>query len=200
MNDVAITLTTLGALLLLGPATAALGRRTPLPRVILLLIFGFLMGPSVLDFLPSLGEKWFHVVADMALVMVGFLLGGKLTLPSMRRHGRLVLWISIASVVATAAVMLVGLLLVGVRLDVALLLAGIAPTTAPAATADVVHEVRAHGRFSRTLLGIVAVDDAWGLILFSLMLTAAHGCGEQGGTAVPLPSSSVSAWASQCPI
>jgi Kef-type K+ transport system membrane component KefB len=82
--------------------------------------------------------------------------------------------------------MLVGLLLAGVRLDVALLLAGIAPATAPAATADVVHEVRAHGRFSGTLLGIVAVDDAWGLILFSLMLTAAHGCGEQGGTAVPL--------------
>jgi len=186
MDDVAITLTTLGVLLLLGLVTDALGRRTPLPRVTLLLIFGFLMGPSVLDLLPSLGEKWFHVVADMALVMVGFLLGGKLTLPSMRRHGRLVLWISIASVVATAAVMLVGLLLVGVRLDVALLLAGIAPATAPAATADVVHEVRAHGRFSRTLLGIVAVDDAWGLILFSLMLTAAHGCGEQGGTAVPL--------------
>lgn len=152
MNDVAITLTTLGALLLLGPATDGLGRQTPVPRVILLLIFGFLMGPSVLDLLPSLGEKWFHVVADMALVMVGFLLGGKLTLPSMRRHGRLVLWISITSVVATAAVMLVGLLLVGVRLDVALLPAGIAPAPAPAATADVVHEVRAHGRFSRTLL------------------------------------------------
>jgi len=186
MDDVAITLTTLGVLLLLGLVTDALGRRTPLPRVTLLLIFGFLMGPSVLDLLPSLGEKWFHVVADMALVMVGFLLGGKLTLPSMRRHGRLVLWISIGSVVATAAAMLVGLLLVGVRVDVALLLAGIAPATAPAATADVVHEVRAHGRFSRTLLGIVAVDDAWGLILFSLVLTAAHGCGEQGGNAVSL--------------
>ena len=104
----------------------------------------------------------------------------------MRRYGRLVLWISIASVVATAGVMLVGLLLIGVRLDIALLLAGIAPATAPAATADVVHEVRAHGRFSRTLLGIVAVDDAWGLILFSLMLTGAHGCGEQGSNAVSL--------------
>lgn len=186
MDDVAITLTTLGVLLLLGLVTETLGRRTPLPRVTLLLIFGFLIGRSVFDLLPSLSEKWFHVVADMALVMVGFLLGGKLTIPSMRRHGRLVLWISVTSVVATAAVMLVGLLLIGLRLDIALLLAGIAPATAPAATADVVHEARAHGRFSRTLLGIVAVDDAWGLILFSLMLTAAHVCGEQGVTGLPL--------------
>ncbi len=186
MDAVATTLLTLGVLLLLGLVTDALGRRTPLPRVTLLLIFGFLIGPSAFDLLPALGEKWFHVIADIALVMVGFLLGGKLTLPSMRRHGRLVLWISIASVVATAAVMLVGLLLIGVRLDIALLLAGIAPATAPAATADVVHEVRARGRFSRTLLGIVAVDDAWGLILFSLMLTAAHGSGEEGGNAVSL--------------
>jgi Kef-type K+ transport system membrane component KefB len=186
MNDVATTLLTLGVLFLLGLVTDALGRRTPLPRVTLLLIFGFLIGPSAFDLLPALGAKWFHVIADIALVMVGFLLGGKLTIPSMRRHGRLVLWISIASVVATAAVMLVGLLLIGVRLDIALLLAGIAPATAPAATADVVHEVRAHGRFSRTLLGIVAVDDAWGLILFSLMLTGAHGCGEQGSNAVSL--------------
>ena len=186
MDDVAITLTTVGVLLLLGLVTDALGRRTPLPRVTLLLIFGFLIGRSALDLLPSLSEKWFHVVADMALVMVGFLLGGKLTLPSMRRHGRLVLWISIASVVATAAVMLAGLLLIGVRLDIALLLAGIAPATAPAATADVVHEARAHGRFSRTLLGIVAVDDVWGLILFSFILTAAHAFGGQGDNALPL--------------
>lgn len=186
MDDVAITLITLGVLLLLGLVTDALGRRTPLPRVTLLLILGFLIGPSALNLLPDLGEKWFHVVANMALVMVGFLLGERLTLSSMRRHGRLVLWISIGSVVATAGAVLVGLLLIGARLDVALLLAGIAPATAPAATVDVVHEVRAHGRFSRTLLGIVAVDDAWGLILFSFMVTMAQTLTGQGEGMGPL--------------
>lgn len=186
MDDVAITLITLGVLLLLGLVTDALGKHTPLPRVTLLLILGFLIGPSALDLLPHLGEKWFHMVANMALVMVGFLLGERLTLSSMRRHGRLVLWISIGSVVATAGAVLVGLLLIGVRLDVALLLAGIAPATAPAATADVVHEMRAHGRFARTLLGIVAVDDAWGLILFSLMVTMAQTFTGQGEAMGPL--------------
>ena len=180
MEDLAKTLITLGGLFLVGLATDLLGRRTPLPRVTLLLIFGFLIGPSVFDLLPDLSERWFPMVADMALVMVGFLLGGKLTVPSFRRHGRRILWISVAVVVLTAAVMLVGLLILGFRVEIALLLAGIATSTAPAATTDVAHELRAHGRFTRTLLGIVAVDDALGLIMFSLLLAVVLALTGQG--------------------
>jgi Kef-type K+ transport system membrane component KefB len=55
-----------------------------------------------------------------------------------------------------------------------LLLAGIAPATAPAATVDVVRELHAEGPFSETLLGIVALDDVWGLMLFSVLLAAAE--------------------------
>ncbi|MCK4794797.1 MAG: hypothetical protein KAV87_64305 [Desulfobacteraceae bacterium] len=46
MDDTAKTLITLGILLLLGLATDAIGRRTRLPRVTLLLIFGFVIGPA----------------------------------------------------------------------------------------------------------------------------------------------------------
>lgn len=180
------TLITLGVLLLLGLMTDAIGRRTRLPRVTLLLIFGFAIGPSGLDFISPSDGKWVSVVADMALIMIGFLLGEKLTLSSLRKHGKLVLWLSIAEVVGTAFVVLVGLLFIGVRIDIALLLAGIAAATDPAATTDVVHEARAHGVFTRTLLGIVAVDDAWGLIVFSLILTATEALGGQGDTIAPL--------------
>ena len=172
MHSTAETLITVGVLLLLGLVTDAIGHRTRLPRVTLLLIFGFAIGPSGLDFISPSDGKWFSVVADMALIMIGFLLGEKLTLSSLREHGKFVLWLSIAEVVGTALVVLVGLLLIGLRMDIALLLAGIAAATDPAATTDVVRETKADGAFTRTLLGIVAVDDAWGLIVFSLILTA----------------------------
>lgn len=181
MKDLAETLIALGGLFLLGLVTDLLGRRTALPRVTLLLIFGFLIGPSVFDLLPEPSKAWFPTVTHMALVMVGFLLGGKLSFSSFRQHGRLVLWISIAVVVVTAALMLAGLLLLGFSVEVALLLAGIATSTAPAATADVVHEVKATGRFADTLLAIVAVDDAWGLMVFSIMLAVALALTGQGG-------------------
>ena len=69
----------LGLLFLAGLVTDELGRRTPLPRVTLLLLVGLVAGPSVLDLLPDLGAAWFPTVTHMALLMVGFLLGGTFT-------------------------------------------------------------------------------------------------------------------------
>jgi Kef-type K+ transport system membrane component KefB len=181
MTDTAKILLTLGALLFLGFVTDSLGRRTKLPRVTLLLLFGILVGPSGLDLLPDFGRAWFPVVSNMALVMVGFLLGGKLSLDLMRTHGRGILSISAAAVLATTCLVFLGLLLMKVRADVALLLAGIAPATAPAATADVVRESNADGPFTRTLLGVVAVDDAWGLLVFSIALAGAQALSGGGG-------------------
>ena len=173
MSEMVVTLITLGSLLLLGLLTDAIGRHTPLPRVTLLLVFGFIMGPEVLDLLTDIGERWFPKVADMALVMVGFLLGGKFTLSALRRHGRLVMWVSLSVVLVTAMMVLGGALLIGLSAVPALMLAGIAPATDPAATTDVVREEGSTGPFSETLLGIVAVDDAWGLILFTVLLSIA---------------------------
>jgi Kef-type K+ transport system membrane component KefB len=130
----------LGGLFLIGLLTDFIGRRTPLPRVTMLLIFGFIVGPAVLDLLPDISREWFPIVADMALVMIGFLLGGKLTLPLLRKSGRQVLWISIMAVLVTALIVATGLLVLGQSLPVALLLAAIAPATAPASTIDVIQE------------------------------------------------------------
>ncbi len=174
MEHAAKTLVTLGALLLIGLATEALGRRTRLPRVTLMLLFGFLIGPAVFDLLPKGAVQWFPLISNMALVMVGFLLGEKLATSLGRGNGRQVLWISVAVVVVTAAVMLGGLLAAGVSATVAVLLAGIAPATDPAATTDVIDEVEAKGTFTDTLLDVVAIDDAWGLIAFSLFLAIAQ--------------------------
>jgi len=152
----------------------------------LLLIFGFVIGPAGLDFLSANEEKWFSIVADMALIMIGFVLGEKFTLLSLRQHGKLVLWISVAEVVVRALVVLVGLLLIGLPMDMASLLAGIATATDPAAITDVVHETHADGVFTRAMLGIVAVDNVWGLIVFSLMPPAAQALSGQGGNIGPL--------------
>ena len=43
-------------------------------------------------------------------------------------------------------------------------------TTDPAAAQDVVHESGSRSNFSRTILGVVAIDDGWGVILFGVLL------------------------------
>jgi Kef-type K+ transport system membrane component KefB len=187
MRDIAIALITLGGVMMLGLVTDLLGRHTPLPRVTLLLMFGFAIGPSGMAVLPEIAPELFYLLSSIALVMIGFLIGGTLTRASLKLHGRRVLTVSTAMVVTTVVVVAVGLIGLGVPIEVALLLAGIAPATAPAATTDVVHEIGAKGPFSETLIGIVAVDDAWGLIAFTMMLAAIHILdGNMGMTAVIL--------------
>jgi len=180
-RPVAEILITFGGLFLLGLLADLAGRHTPLPRVTLLLVAGFLIGPSVLDWLPGFAEGWFPVLTDIALAMIGFLLGAKMTRTTLHELGRSVLTMSIGEVLMTALLVFSVLRLFGVPMEIALLLAGIAPATAPAATVDVVQESKAKGKFTDTLLGIVAIDDAWGLLIFSLLLAIARALSGQGG-------------------
>jgi Kef-type K+ transport system membrane component KefB len=128
------------------------------------------MGPWGLDVLPDFGKEWFPVVTDIALSMVGFLVGHNMSFRSLQKRGKPVLGISIGEVLGAAVAMFVGLVLMGFRPEIALLLAGIAPASDPVATLDVIHEVKGKGEFSQTLQSVVAIDDAWGLIMFSFLL------------------------------
>lgn len=170
MEHTAQTLLTIGSILLLGLATDLIGRKTSLPRVTLLLVFGVLIGNEVLGIIPPFILNHFELIADMTLVMIGFLLGGKLTTGLLRSMGNQLLAISIFTVIVTALLVTVGLVLLGVPYEIALLLGCIATATDPVATVDVVKEYGSKGRFSDLLFSIVVLDDAWGLILFSLGL------------------------------
>ncbi len=170
MHEVSVIFIVIGSLLLLGLATDYLGRKTALPRITLLFLFGFLLGPGVFGVLPQITQGWLPLISDTALLLVGFLLGGKVTWASLKQNGRNVLFISISVVLSTIIVVGGGLYLLGVPFSVAILLAGVATATDPVATMDVIKENKSNGKFTDTLQGIVAVDDAWGLIAFSVIL------------------------------
>jgi NhaP-type Na+/H+ or K+/H+ antiporter len=170
MQQTAEFLFAIGSILLLGLATDYLGRRTFLPRVTLLLAFGILVGNEVLGMIPETLSNRFDLITDMALLMIGFLLGGKLSLKSLKQEGRQIAWLSISASLGATVIVTLALVAVSVPLEIAILLGCIAAATAPVATFDVVLESGSTSRFSRLLLAIVAIDDAWALLLFSLGL------------------------------
>ncbi|MCD6526096.1 MAG: cation:proton antiporter [Desulfuromonas sp.] len=173
MMSPALILINLGAIFLLGIATDFLGRRTRLPRVTLMLLFGLLIGPAFFDLIPLFFIDRFELVADVALVLVGFLLGGRLTSEAMKQQARQIVLVSLVEASGDVVVITVGLLLCGVDPALAIILGCVAAATAPAATMDVISEMKAEGPFVNLLTGIVALDDAWGLILFSIGLAVA---------------------------
>lgn len=179
--DLPLLFLTLGGLFLAGLLADLIGRRTPLPRVTLLLACGLLAGRSGFDLLPGEVQEWYEFLSISALTMVAFLLGGELERDTLARHGRPILVISIAVVIATWGVVAAGLMAFGVSPAVAVLLGAIATATDPAATLDVIRQSGIRNGFTETLAGIVAIDDAWGLIVFSAALALA---GTFGGAPV----------------
>jgi Kef-type K+ transport system membrane component KefB len=170
MPDNAQLILAVGGMFLFGMAAYFLGKHTFLPRVSILVIFGIIIGPAGLDLIPPALIGNFDLIATMALFMIGFLLGGKLTRQSLSRSGSTGLLISLSAAIGTAVIVFVALLLIGVPGEIALLLGCIASATAPAATVDIVMESNNSSKFSRLLLMVVALDDIWGLILFSFAL------------------------------
>lgn len=174
MNHSYQILLTIGSLLLLGLLASTIARRTFLPRVTLLLLFGLAIGQEGFDFIPATFTGHFSTIADTTLLMVGFLLGGKLSKEALQGSAKQVLWVSFSAALFTVVVVMSGLLLLGVSADIALILACIASATAPAAVIDVVKEMNSTSRFSRMLLSIVALDDVWALVFFAIGITVAH--------------------------
>lgn len=161
----------IGGILLFAIAADLIGKHTFLPRVTLLLIFGIIIGKDVLDLLPTVVTNQFDLLAEIALLMVGFLIGGKLTRKSMQENFGKTLWISSSAVLITVTTVSLSLFMFGVDAQLAILLGCIATATAPAATMDVIAESNYKSPFASLLISIVAIDDALGLIVFSVGIT-----------------------------
>lgn len=192
-----ILLIAIGVLFLAGLALDSIGRRAHVPRVTLLILLGAVIGPPGFDLLPAAIAGTDGLLAPVALTMVAFLLGGGLHRKALKAHGREILVTSFVVVFTSVIIVAIGLVLFGEAVGIALLLGGISAATAPAATQDVIKQARATGRFATNLLGIVAVDDGWGLLVFSVILTFVgykygngsnnallHGMQEMGGSVV----------------
>lgn len=180
-QDPAGPLIALGIIYLLSLVGDWVGRHTPVPRVALLLTAGYVLGPQAFGVISEAAREWFPLVADIALVMVGFLVGGMLTRDALRAHGRAVLLGSAMVTVCTFLAVFLGLTVAGVSIAACLVLAAVATATDPAATLDTIRSSGSRGPFSTTLTGIVALDDAWGLVAFSMALAVAdHLVGQNG--------------------
>ncbi len=179
----ALLLITLGVLFLGSLLADKVGHLTRLPRVTMLLLLGLLVGPSGMDLLPGSVTDLFEPISVVALTMVAFLLGGELTRENMSRHGRAISSISLCIVIGTTVVVWGGLTVLGFSPELALLLGAIATATDPAAISDVIRQSGIRNAFTETLSGIVAIDDVWGLLMFSLCLALVD---QSGGWAAPL--------------
>lgn len=186
-TDLSIALL-IGLLLVLGLFAALQVSRFGLPRIVGYLIVGMLFSPHLLgDVIGFDLSSWSETLTSVALAVIAYIIGGSMTLQQLRRMGKLIFACALGEslgavlLVILAVFLLAPLLGVGQGWVLPLALGGIAATTAPAATVAVLHQFRARGELSDTLLGVVAIDDAIGIVAFSIILVILTGQGLGSG-------------------
>ncbi|MBF0158591.1 MAG: cation:proton antiporter [Magnetococcales bacterium] len=167
-------LVTLAMLLFLGLLSDFYSQRLHVPRVTLLLLLGVLVGPSGVAALTTSDLEWLRMIAQFTPPLVVFLAGGRLTRSLFRQYQQLLVWVSGAIVASVLSVVWTGLSLLEVPIAIALTLAAIATSTAPAAITDIIRENRADGPFTRIIIGVVATNITLALALFSLLMAVVN--------------------------
>ncbi|NLC10699.1 MAG: cation:proton antiporter [Firmicutes bacterium] len=157
--------------LLLGLAGGRLARIIKMPMVVGYLIMGVLLSPSILHIIPNQLNNELEVVRVLGLGMIALMIGSELEIKKMKDVARAVFTITIVQIAgAFVFVFLAMYYLVKLPLPISLLLGALATATAPAATVAVIKEYKAKGPLTRTLLGVVALDDAACIILFGIVI------------------------------
>ena len=176
-NLICLAVALIGGLML-----SRLTKKLNLPAVTAYLVAGLLIGPYLLGALkiPGLGfnsleqVEGLSVLTQVALGFIAFAMGNEFRLSQLKTFGKQAITIGILQAVITTVVVDVILIVLHLlfpnmlSLASAITLGAIASATAPAATLMVVRQYKADGPLTRLLMLVVAIDDAVGLLLFSV--------------------------------
>ena len=182
----------LGLIFLSGLLGAKVVNKLKLPSVTGYILLGIIIGPYVLNIVSKEVLNSAGFVSNIVLSLVAFSLGQNFVLEQFKKIGKEVLYLSLGEIIGPMLLVTVLVwLLARIPLHISALLGGIGIATAPAATVMIVREYRARGKFTDTLLSIVAIDDAWGLILFAVLFAIAKSIEKFHGLNTTLLVSSV---------
>jgi Kef-type K+ transport system membrane component KefB len=164
---VSAVIVSLALMLIAGFAMTRLTSKLRLPNVTAYIVSGILLGPFCLDLVPRGVIDGMSFLADIALAFIAFSTGEFFRISTLKKSGAKVLVITVLEAcLASALVFLVCYFPLGLDLNFSLVLGALAAATAPASTVMTIRQTGAKGDFVDTLLQVVALDDAVGLVAY----------------------------------
>lgn len=174
--------------LVVGLFVSRITRKVGLPAVTAYLVGGLIVGPCCLGLLGLNGIGFiafessdpnvvsvdtFKLISEVALGFIAFSIGNEFRLAQLKETGKAATVIGILQAVAATLLVDIVLVILALTTDLltvpaAIVLGAIAAATAPAATLMVVRQYKAKGKLTDILLPVVALDDAVGLVIFSV--------------------------------
>ncbi|WP_129597918.1 cation:proton antiporter [Anaerophilus nitritogenes] len=158
----------LGIALIVGILFGKFMNKLKVPAVAGYIIAGLLLGKSGFNLVNYTIIEQLSFLSDFALGIIAFNIGSELEFSVMKKLGKSIFIIAFFE--AFGAFLLVSgvTYLFTKDISTALILGAVSSATAPAATVMVLREYGAKGCLTSTLLGVVAVDDAICLMIYSV--------------------------------
>ena len=141
------------------------------------------MSPSVLNIISKGTVENLDIITDIALGIIAYLVGGSLHIESLRKLEKSIAWITPfqslgAWFIVTLAIAFLCPFILTIPeatfyqtyFPIAFVIGAVSCATAPAATMAIIHEYKAKGPLTTTLLAVVALDDAIAIGAFSIAL------------------------------
>lgn len=162
-------LTSLGVILLLALLAGHLVKFLRVPEVTGYILAGVALGPSGLDAISHESLASLQVFSEVALGLILFSIGGVFERARFRRFGGPVARLTLVESLLAATLVGGGALAAGQPWPVALLLGVIAIETAAASTLMVIRECDAAGPLTDTLTAVIALNNVFCLVCFTLV-------------------------------
>lgn len=162
----------LGIVILVGIVGGRIANYFKLPNVSGYIVAGLVVGPSLINLVNINDIQSFNIINELALAAIAFTIGNEFLLKDIKKVGKDVLLITVAEVMgAFTVVFLMMYLLFNQSIEFSLMVASMSASTAPAGIVMVIRELRASGPLTKTILPIVALDDALGIMIFGVCLS-----------------------------
>lgn len=158
-------------------------QKLKLPLITGFIVMGILVGPYVLNLIPKVAIKEILFLNDIALAYIAFAAGGELYLKDLRSRLRSIAWNTFGQLAVTfiISVVVVYLLASSIpfmaelssssQLAISLLMATIFVARSPSSAIAIIHELRAKGPFTQTVMGVTVIKDVLVIILFAICVS-----------------------------
>ncbi|WP_375583220.1 cation:proton antiporter [Cyclobacterium xiamenense] len=170
----------IGILIFSGYIVGELAQKIKLPKISGYILAGILLNPDVTGIMSSVFVDHTDPLLTISLSFITFSIGGSLSANKLRKTGRKIVLLTVfESLFAFVFVFLLMFLCLYYFIPIldsvytitaiSLVLASLAAPTDPSATLAVIHEYKAKGEVSSTMLEIAAFDDIVGIIIYTLV-------------------------------
>lgn len=152
-------------ILLLGFILGRGLRKVGVTEILGCLLAGVIIRP-ILNF--SVPEQFSSIITGVTLAFVAYSVGLSFSFPFLKKMGKKILIILIVEALITSLVVWILVYLFTRNLPLSIILASLAPATAPAGTIAVLRDFKSKGTLTDVSIAIVGLDDAVGIIIYSI--------------------------------